>query len=122
MRPNLFSYFYGKLKTLGLLKIFKTRQKWLSFTVDISEQELGRLRVFVVTVTEPEGLLVGMDRRPPARLHVGMPVRVPVHQLYQTSLVLMAQEVLPARLKNNKCSTKDEPRIPIFLLHRKYRV
>ena len=56
--------------------------------------------MLVVTVTEPEGLLVAMDRGPPARSHVGVPVRVSVHQLYQTSCVLMTQEVLPARLKN----------------------
>ena len=68
------------------------------FTVDISEQELGRFRVPVVAVTESEGLLVGVDRGTPARRHVRVPVRVPVHQLYQTSLVLVTQEVLPTRL------------------------
>ena len=69
----------------------------MTFTVDISEQEPGNLRVFVVTVTEPEGLVLIISRWPPARRHVGVPVRVSVNQLYQTSLVLMAQEVLSGR-------------------------
>ena len=74
----------------------------MRFTVDISEQKPGNLWVLVVTVTEPESLVVIADMWSPARRHVGVPVRVAVHQFYQSSLVLVAQEVLSVGYKNKK--------------------